>query len=144
LRARLPRVNIAKAISVTETYQPSTAPGCVLSIRRPLSALFALLYLLLAAGGEALQHGGSDPAAAHTEPHYHAQGDSKHHCPPPPHDEKHCPACKLTGLRVLLTEASHGELAGDWTPLRPPSTRDELAPALRSHAPPNSRAPPLG
>jgi hypothetical protein len=115
----------------------------VLSIRRPLSAFFALLYLLLAAGGEALQHGGSDPAA-HAEPHYHAQGDSKHDCPPPPHDENHCPACKLTGLRILLTAAGPGELSGRWTTLRPPSARDELAPALRSHAPPNSRAPPLG
>jgi hypothetical protein len=116
----------------------------VLSIRRPLSALFALLYLLLAAGGEALQHGKNQAASAHTESHYHAQGDSNHDCPPPPHDENHCPACKLTGLRILLTEASHAELVGDWTATRPPPASEELAPALRSHAPPSLRAPPLG
>jgi hypothetical protein len=118
--------------------------GCVLSIRRPLSALFALLYLLLAAGGEALQHGKNPAAAAYAESHLHAPGDSNHDCPPPPHDEDHCPACKLTGLRILLTEASHGELAGDGTPRRPPPAGHALAPALRSHAPPNLRAPPLG
>jgi len=116
----------------------------VLSIRRPLSALFALLYLLLAAGGEALQHGGGGPAPLHAESHLHAPGDSDHDCPPPPHDENHCPACKLTGLRLLLTESGTGELADAWITARTPSAGDELAPALRSHAPPRSRAPPLG
>lgn len=116
----------------------------MLSIRRPLSALFALLYLLLAAGGEALQHGGSDPAAAHAEAHFHAPGDSNHDCPPPPHDETHCPACKLTGLRFIPTASSLGEIAGAWTPVRAPSPGDAFAPALRSHTPPSSRAPPLG
>jgi hypothetical protein len=79
-------------------------------IRRPLAALFALFYLLLAAGGEALQHGGSEPATAYAEAHVHAPGDSN----------------------------------GDWTPARAPSAGNEAAPALRSHAPPSSRAPPLG
>lgn len=116
----------------------------MLSIRRPVSALFALLYLLLAAGGEALQHGKNQGTAAYAESHLHAPGDSNHDCPPPPHDENHCPACKLTGLRILLTEAGHGELAGGWITLRPPSAGNELAPALRSHAPTQSRAPPLG
>lgn len=114
------------------------------SIRRPLSALFALLYLLLAAGGEALQHGENQAASAYTESHLYAPGDSNHDCPPPPHDENHCPGCKLTGLRILLTEASHGEFTGDWITLRRPSAGDEFAPALRSHAPTQSRAPPLG
>lgn len=116
----------------------------MLSIRRPLSALFALLYLLLAAGGEALQHGEGGAAAAHAESHYHAQGDGNHDCPPPPHDENHCPACKLTGLRFIPTESGDGELALAWTDSRTPSAADAPAPALRSHAPPSSRAPPLG
>jgi len=116
----------------------------VLSIRRPLSVVFALLYLLLAAGGEVLQHGGSELATAQSESHYHGQGDGDHDCPPPPHDENHCPACKLTGLRLLLTESGTGELTHAWITARTPSAGDELAPALRSHAPPRSRAPPLG
>lgn len=116
----------------------------MLSIRRPLSALFALLYLLLAAGGEVLQHGGSDSVAAYAEAHLHAPGDSGHDCPPPPHDENHCPACKLTGLRFVPTQSGSGDLAVAWTTVWAPSAADALAPALRSHAPPNSRAPPLG
>ncbi|HLM69181.1 MAG TPA: hypothetical protein VK358_16705 [Longimicrobium sp.] len=116
----------------------------MLSIRRPFSALFALLYLLLAAGGEALQHGGSDPAPAHAESHLHATGDSNHDCPPPPHDETHCPACKLSGLRVVLTESGFGELAGAWTTLKAPRAGDEVTPVRRTHALPGSRAPPLG
>lgn len=115
------------------------------SIRRPLSALFALLYLLLSAGGEALQHGGGgDGAAAYAESHYHAPGDSSHDCPPPPHDENHCPACKLAGLRVLLTVSGPGELAGDGTEPHVRRAGDDGAPTLRSHAPPSSRGPPLG
>ena len=114
------------------------------SIRRPISALFALLYLLLAAGGEVLEHAGSEPATAHTQAHYHAPGDSEHDCPPPPHDENHCPVCKLTGLRFLPTTSGPGELAHAWTSLQVPSAGDVFAPAVRSHAPPSSRAPPLG
>ncbi len=116
----------------------------MLSIRRPLSALFALLYLLLAAGGEALQHGGSDPAAAYAESHLHALGDSNHDCPPPPHDENHCPACKLSGLRFIPAEASVGAFACAWITLKAPGAGDEVTPARRTHALPASRAPPLG
>lgn len=116
----------------------------MLTIRRPLSALFALLYLLLAAGGEALQHGGSDPATALAEAHVHAPGDSSHDCPPPPHDEAHCPACKLTGLGFIPGASGGGEPAHGWTTARAPFAGDQAAPALRSHAPPSSRAPPLG
>jgi hypothetical protein len=116
----------------------------VLAIRRPLSALFALLYLLLAAGGEALQHGGSEPAAAYAEAHVHTPGDSDHDCPPPPHDENHCPACKLAGLHFLPPESGPGELADVRITTRVRSAGDEVAPALRSHAPTRSRAPPLG
>ncbi|WP_420127247.1 hypothetical protein [Longimicrobium sp.] len=116
----------------------------MLTIRRPLSALFALLYLLLAAGGEALQHGGSHPANVSAEAHLHAPGDSNDDCPPPPHDENHCPACKLTGLRFIATGSSHAEFASVWITTRTTVASDEVAPALRSHAPPSSRAPPLG
>jgi hypothetical protein len=114
------------------------------AIRRPLSALFALLYLLLAAGGEALQHGGGDAGPSFAEAHLHAPGDDGSDCPPPPHDEAHCPTCKLSGLRFLPTEAEPVVLADVWTRWRLPSASDETAPALRSHAPPSSRAPPLG
>lgn len=113
-------------------------------IRRPLSALFALLYLLLAAGGEVLQHGAGDSAAVHAASHYHAPGDSNHDCPPPPHDENHCPACKLTGLRFIPADAGGTELAGGWITTRTARAADDAAPALRSHASHNSRAPPLG
>lgn len=116
----------------------------MLAIRRPLAALFALLYLLLAAGGEALEHGASDPAPAHAESHLHAAGEGNHDCPPPPHDETHCPACKLTGLRLLLTKPDAAEFAGVTLAARIASAGDELVPALRSHAPPSSRAPPFG
>jgi hypothetical protein len=116
----------------------------VLSIRRPLSALFALLYLLLAAGGEALQHAGGETAPAAAQAHLHAPGDSDHDCPPPPHDESHCPACKLAGLRCILTDSGPGELAADRIAPQVPRAGDDFAPALRSHAPPRSRAPPLG
>ncbi|MBB4637138.1 hypothetical protein [Longimicrobium terrae] len=117
----------------------------MLQIRRPLSALFALLYLLLAAGGEVLQHGGSDPAPAPVPrlAHLHAPGDSDHDCPPPPHDETHCPACKLTGLHFIPTVSGSGELAAACTTLRTPNPGNESAPAIRSHAQPGSRAPPL-
>jgi hypothetical protein len=114
-------------------------------IRRPLSALFALLYLLLSAGGEALQHGGGNEGpAAYAASHYHAQGDGDHDCPPPPHDENHCPAYKLSGLGFIPTTSGGGELAFAWTTTRAPATGDLLAPALRSHAPPSLRAPPFG
>ena len=115
------------------------------SIRRPLSALFALLYLLLTAGGEALQHGvGNDVPVAPSESHYHEQGDRGHDCPPPPHDENHCPAYKLSGLGFIPAQSGGGELAFAWTTTRTPVAGDALIPALRSHAPPSSRAPPLG
>ncbi|HST62841.1 MAG TPA: hypothetical protein VLK84_29310 [Longimicrobium sp.] len=116
----------------------------VLSIRRPFSVFFTLLYLLLSAGGEALQHGGSDPATAYAESHLHAPGDSNHDCPPPPHDENHCPACKLSGLRVLPTESGVGALACASITRKAPGAGDEVTPARRTHALPASRAPPLG
>lgn len=113
--------------------------------RRPLSALFALLYLLLSAGGEALQHGWSDAAPAYAESHLHAPDGQDHGCPPPPHDETHCPACKLAGLQFLASDPGHAGFSGDWLPVRVAAAADqEVAPALRSHAPPSLRAPPLG
>lgn len=115
-----------------------------LAIRRPLSALFALLYLLLAAGGEALQHAGSDPAPQHVAGHLHAPGDGDSDCPPPPHDETHCPACKLAGLQFLPSISQTGELAATWRATRTAAPGDDTPPAPGSHAPPSSRAPPLG
>lgn len=113
-------------------------------IIRRSSALFALLYLLLAAGGEALVHGADGPAAVQAVAHLHDAEGGDHDCPPPPHDENHCPACKLTGLRFLPSVSAPGELAGGRIvrATRPPG--DEPAPPLRSHAPTRSRAPPLG
>lgn len=137
-------MQVENGISIRELITFWISVFRVLSSRRPLAALFALLYLLLAAGGEALQHAGAEAVAATAESHLHASGDGNHDCPPAPHDEAHCPACKLSGLRVLLTTPNLGQLAEVTLPTRIRPAGDELVPALRSHAPPSSRAPPPG
>lgn len=114
------------------------------SARRPLSALFTLLYLLLAAGGESLQHDWSDPAPAHAEAHVHAPDGEDHGCPPPLHDETHCPACKLSGLRFLPSDLGAHVRFASVAVVRMAPAGDAPAPALRSHAPPSLRAPPRG
>lgn len=103
----------------------------------------ALFYLLLMAGGETLQHAWGDPAPSHAEAHVHATGDGDHDCPPPPHDETHCPACKLAGLHFLPSAPAAGVFAGIHT-AAPVRAVGDVAPAPRSHAPPSTRAPPLG
>jgi hypothetical protein len=108
--------------------------------RRHLSALFALLYLLLA-GMEELQHAWAEPAGL-PEAHVHAENDPDH-CPPPLHDELHCPTCKLLGAPTLPASADPRPAPVDAAPARFAS-REDASPSLRSHAPPTSRAPPLG
>lgn len=115
----------------------------MLLLRRP-SSLLALLYLLLSAGGEALLHAGKGAAGARAEAHLHDAGGGGDDCPPPPHDEHHCPACRLTGLRFLPSGSGPPELGGAGLVVRIPFAGGEPAPALRSHAPTRSRAPPLG
>jgi hypothetical protein len=113
-----------------------------LPVRRLLAAVSALLYLLVV-GAETLEHAWSQPVSVSLEAHYHGeQGD--HDCPPPPHDEYHCPACKLSGLQTLSPSSSSWERIADASVIRVPVLRDEATPSLRSHAPPTSRAPPLG
>ena len=110
------------------------------SARRHLSALFTLLYLLLA-GGEVLAHAWQEPGG-YPETHVHAEHDGDH-CQPPHHDELHCPTCKLAGLQAPPPPADlHFVAATVAAPRVGP--RDGAPPSLRSHAPPSLRAPPLG
>lgn len=139
-----PRGNVSTFVIGSSETNRSFDPCVRLMARRPLSALFVLLYLLLAAGGEALQHGWSDPAPAYAETHVHAPDGQDHDCPPPPHDENHCPACKLAGLHFLPPESGAHALASAPAAVRVTAAGDEPAPALRSHAPPSLRAPPIG
>lgn len=106
--------------------------------------LFALLYLLLSAGGEVVQHAWAPPVAAPPVAHLHAPGDREHDCPPPAHDESHCPACKLAGLKLLPSASTSGELAATVRFAPVVSRGGTLPPLIRSHAPPSLRAPPLG
>ncbi|HEX6041856.1 hypothetical protein [Longimicrobium sp.] len=105
--------------------------------------LFALLYLLLSAGGEVLQHAWAQPVAGLLVAHLHAPGDREDDCPPPAHDESHCPACKLTGLKLLSGGSTPGELSATVLPARVAARGGDLPPTIRSHAPPSLRAPPL-
>lgn len=107
---------------------------------RWLSALFTLLYLL-AAGGETVQHAWAEPVSGVAETHLHGERED-HGCPPAVHDELHCPACKLAGLRTLPASSLPALAAAPAAP-RVVSFRTAWAPSARSHAPPASRAPPL-
>ncbi len=113
-------------------------------VRRFPSVLFALLYLLLSAGGEVLQHAWAQAASGPPVAHLHATGDREHDCPPPAHDESHCPACKLGGLKFRAAGGSAGELAAPVRFARAAAPGGDLPPTLRSHAPPSLRGPPLG
>lgn len=112
-----------------------------LPFRRPLSLVITLLYLLVA-GAEVLHHAWAEPSSGvPRQAHVHGEGDE--HCAPALHDELHCPACKLGGMRTLPASPSPALAAIPVAaPLHP--ARDRWAPALRSHAPPSLRAPPLG
>ena len=108
-------------------------------LRRQLATALTLLYLVLV-GVVPLAHARAEALGPSGVAHMVAWGED--HCPPI-HDEAHCPACKVTGGKLVVPAVSSG-----WLDLfdRPSGvvlfhTVVDLPPS--PVATPPSRAPPL-
>lgn len=91
-----------------------------------------------------LEHAWSEPATAEAVAHYHAPDDAGHDCPAPPHDEAHCPSCKLSGVQLIAASAGALNVLPAESRIRKAAVGDRAPPAPPAFVLPPSRAPPLG
>jgi hypothetical protein len=129
-------MDIAKRLSNTPIHHPglSTSP-----VRRRFATALTLLYLFMV-GVVPLAHARAEASEPPGAAHLVAWGED--HCPPA-HDEAHCPACQVTGSKLVAPEVSRGGLALFDRPsgVSPFHAVVDLPPS--PVAAPPSRAPPL-
>jgi len=112
--------------------------GTSTTLRRQLAIALTLLYLVMV-GGVSLAHAAAEVSGPADVAHVVAP--EKDRCPPV-HDHVHCPACKVTGSR--LVGAPSTLVRFEW-PDRPVGVHRPLSTAPRSSATvaaPRSRGPP--